>query len=236
MRELKQYIELYHLSGIADFFLNLSKQKPTQQIPPKKIISHQSDIPEPIIQLWEKCKACSSCKYRNDRTKLVFGKGSLKAKCLILGNPVNADENLSGEPFGKSNSSVYADQFARIIKKGLIEGEKLSITKDDLYLTNITKCRAKSLDYEEIKKCLPFLRQQIDIIKPKIILVFGEVAANALFGKTENINYYRNNQGLSFQNIPVYVTFNPIDMIKTESLKKIAWMDLKHFAQKYRDL
>ena len=236
MRELKQYIELYHSSGITDFFLNISKVKPSLQTAINRNVTPRYDIPEPIKQLWEKCKACSLCKYRNDREKLVFGKGSLKAKCLIIGNPVNTDENLSGEPFGRSNNSLYADQFNKIIKNGLIDGEKLSITKDDLYLTNITKCRAKSLDYNEIKKCVPFLLKQIDIIKPKIILIFGEVAANALFGKIENIDYYRNNPGLLFNGIPVFVTFNPLDMIKTEALKKIAWGDLKHFSNEYKKL
>jgi len=242
VRVLKQYIELYQLSGSIDYFLETSKDK---EVCIEANNVYQTQIVDPFKQLKIECEQCDKCRYRKDRggQKVVFGSGHFSSKCFVVGDPVNVDENLSGHPFGRSNNNKYHDMFNNIIKKGLIEGENLQMTFSDLYLTNITKCRAHKRDNEEIQKCLFFLLKQIEIIKPMIILVFGEYAANAIFNSSDHINYYRENQGLKFHNIPVYFTLNPMDIVRLENdkenytkMKKIVMNDLKFFAKAYREL
>jgi DNA polymerase len=174
---------------------------------------------------------------------------------MIIANPPNSDEN----GWGRSGMGDSWEIFNRDIVKALNSQEKLNIKCGDFFQTNITKCSIHSVDmrnvnnirqvninYPEMKKCLPFLDQQIEIIQPKIILVFGEIAANVLFEKNENLAFFRKNKGLAYKNIPVIVTdypprfprknqaTNQADNFKHD--KQLMWNDLKLFCSIYKEL
>ena len=252
LRALKQYIELYHFVGITDFFLdskefkvdvldstkksvqpvaravqsfvpndtrNYSKPPPARQVPDYISTIQTTDF----ALLQRKYSLCYQCSFAKTRMKLVYGAGNPQAQCLIIGNPPISDENVNGKPFMGQCGNLFDKMMAAI-----------GLSRKDLYLTNITKCKPEVVNYNEIKKCLPILLEQISILKPKIILIFGEIAANGLFNKIEKIDFYRKNQGLLFQGIPVFVTYNPLDLIKDESLKKFAWEDLQLFRDRFK--
>jgi DNA polymerase len=205
---LRQYIELYHYAGIADFFIG----KGTKPVHDKDLAYYKAEL--------MKCKKCALNK---NRYKIVYGIGNSKGDCLIISDPPTTDENLNGRPF----VDKIRDIFLKIL-------DKLEIKPTNLYITNITKCKATIIDYNEMRKCLPNLIDQINVIKPKIILVFGEVAANIIMGKTENIEYFRKTQGSQFQGIPVYFTYNISQLEKRKELRTPAFSELQLFAKEYK--
>ena len=221
LKALKQYIELYHYYGISDFFIKSNKfvgrisKKPIKEEPDKN-----QTVDLAILQKrYSNCQKCSFAKYR---MKLVYGEGRIGTDRLIIGNPPIADENILGRPF--------VGEYGKLFEKMM---GAINMQRSDLYLTNITKCKTNYVDYAEINKCLPYLYEQISIVKPKIILVFGETPANALFQKNENIEYYRTAQGKMFDGIPIYVTYNPIELLQNVQLKKQAWVDIQSFRDAY---
>ena len=217
LQSLKQYIELYHFGGIADFFVDKESTK--------KIMSTKIDnVDDELLQLVQKYSDCKRCKYHLANKRIIHGFGSRKGNCMIIGLPPTFDEYKLGKPFHfiGDTSGMF---------RNLVIAIKLK--KDDYYVTNIIKCRTDNYDMTEVSNCLPYIYDQFDLVKPKILLIFGVFAANAFLGKNESIEYYKNNQGELYKGVPVYVTYNPVEMTRNKDLKAPAWEDLKKFRDKY---
>ena len=236
LRALRQYVELYHLNGIADFFIESKefKMDVTAVSLGDKKHSYTGGIHiNDLNGLRQKCVNCTDCSLRKSRVKMVFGEGNPKADVMIISDPPNSDENMQGRPFVGEAGIVFGNMMKNV----------LNFERNDLYMTNIVKCRCmisgantvqnnyrvEYYDINEMRKCLPYLHQQIDMIKPRFILVMGEIAASVLFEKRESIDYFRNNQGVLYKGIPVYVTYNPAELVVNTGLKRLALVDLKVF-------
>jgi DNA polymerase len=160
---------------------------------------------------------------------MVFGEGNQKANVMVISDPPNSDENMQGRPFMGEAGVVFNNMMKNV----------LNLERNDVYMTNVVKCRCiisgannyrvEYYDVNEMKKCLPYLHQQIDVIKPRFILVMGEIAASVLFEKREGIDYFRSNQGALYKGIPVYVTYNPSELVGNIDLKRLAFVDLQGF-------
>jgi DNA polymerase len=211
IRSLRQYIELYYISGVVDYFLtdatHTSEATATSQGVDNVFGKHKSTH-----------STCTKCGFHQHRVKFVYGEGQADSDVMIIGNPPNPDENMSGKTF-----------FGKVA--GLLDAilPNINLSRNTCYITNIVKCRAKVLDVGEARKCLHILNEQIDIVRPKVILVFGVFAANVLFDKNEHIDHYRKNQAQKYRDIPVFVTYNTAEMYMDTSLKKPAWDDLQLF-------
>ena len=118
---------------------------------------------------WEELEqsiiSCNKCKLCQNRTNIVFGVGNKNAKIMMIGEGPGADEDREGIPFvGKAG---------QLMNKAL---EGLGIQREELYITNIVKCRPPSnreSEQDEIEVCLNYLRNQVILIKPKIIVLLG---------------------------------------------------------------
>jgi DNA polymerase len=225
MREIKQYIELYRLSGIADFFVGIAKKKPPQI--PQAYITKQT--PQPAQTKSNPLAVyCETCPYHKPNNRFVYWAATnKKVKALFIGNPLNMDENRYMNPFW---GGAYGLKFAEMREK------VLNIKRNDLYLTNITKCYIENSQSIDLKHCLQYIPKQIEEIQPKIILIWGVLAANALLEKKENITYYRQNQGtLRYMDIPIFVTENPINVLPmTKEQKRYVMDDLLAFKRAYQ--
>ena len=221
LQNLKQYIELYHFGGIADFFVD--------ETPPKKTLPKKSynAADKDFQHLIEKYADCKSCRYHESNKRIIHGQGVKNATVMMIGLPPSHDEIKNGKPF-----KFIGDRRETFLK--ILKAIELDI--NDFYATNIIKCRTTDYEAIEVSKCLPYLNDQLDIVKPKIILIFGFFVANIIFKKNENVEYYRLHQGQSYKGVPVYITYNPEEMIKNESLKRPAWQDLQKFKEKYLEL
>ncbi len=162
-----------------------------------------------------KCEKCDLCKNRNN---VVIGIGNKDAKIMFIGEGPGADEDIQGIPFvGKAG---------KLMDKAF---EGLGINREEVYIANIVKCRPPNnrnpLD-EEADSCKEYLISQIELVKPKIIVLLGSVALKNILGKEYNITSARG-QWIEKDGIKILPTFYPAALLRVETKKIVFWNDLK---------
>lgn len=174
------------------------------------------------------CQRCGLCR---SRTNTVFGVGDREADWMVIGEAPGADEDRLGEPFvGRAGQLLDAMLFAvgRSRRKGV-------------FIANVLKCRPpdnRNPQPEEAANCLPYLRRQIELIAPKLILVVGKVAAHGLLDTDASLASLRGRvhryQAAGVE-IPVVVTYHPAYLLRTPLDKAKAWEDLRRAAAILQD-
>jgi uracil-DNA glycosylase len=169
------------------------------------------------------CTACGLCK---SRTQTVFGVGSRKAQWLVIGEAPGAEEDLRGEPFvgqaGRLLDSILA-------AAGLSRAES---APSAVYIANVLKCRPpgnRNPSPEEAACCEPYLRRQIELLAPRVILVLGRVAAQALLGTEASIAALRGRThriDVAGVSVPVIVTYHPAYLLRNLADKAKVWADM----------
>ena len=130
-------------------------------------------------ELKKECMECKKCKLCNNRTKVVFGVGNENADIMFIGEGPGADEDRIGEPFVGRAGKLLDMAF-----------QALNINRNDIYIANIVKCRPpgnRNPESDEVEACIPYLKQQIEYIKPKKIILLGSVALKAILGNSYGI-------------------------------------------------
>ncbi len=186
--------------------------------------------PEPaglpdVSQLdWEALQArvaqCTLCDLHESRTQTVFGTGNRDADWLIVGEAPGRDEDLQGEPFvGRAGQLLNAMLKAVGLERGQV------------YIANILKCRPpnnRDPRPEEVLRCEPYLMRQIELIRPKLILAVGRIAAQNLLKTDTPIGKLRGRvHRLGDTGIPVVATYHPAYLLRSPQEKRKAWQDLK---------
>jgi uracil-DNA glycosylase len=166
---------------------------------------------------------CRRCKLSEKRTRVVFGEGSPKARLVFVGEGPGADEDAAGRPFVGEAGKLLT----RIIEGGM------GLKREDVYICNVVKCRPpnnRDPETDEVQTCLPFLKQQLAIIRPEVICTLGRIAAQSLLGREFKITQERGNW-FSFMGIPLMATFHPAYILRNPSeerpLKRQVWEDVQ---------
>ncbi|MCE5305888.1 uracil-DNA glycosylase [bacterium] len=171
-----------------------------------------------LDELNAKIKDCLKCPFGQSRTHFVFGDGNPSADILIIGEAPGADEDKIGKPFvGKAGQLL-----TRII-------ESVKFSREDVYIANIVKCRPpnnRTPVEDEWKECLPYLIKQIELIKPKFIMLLGAVPFKALLGSDHQITKERG-QVFDYNGIPTIPTFHPAYLLRNPAAKKDVWEDVQ---------
>lgn len=165
---------------------------------------------------------CHQCDLHAGRTHTVFGTGDPAASCMIIGEAPGAEEDRKGEPFvGRAGQLLNAMLQA------------IGMSRDAVYIANIVKCRPpKNRDPkpEEMVACSAYLRRQIALIGPRVILAVGRVAAQHLTGSTTPIGRMRG-QSYEYEDgdtrVPIVVTYHPAYLLRSPLEKRKSWEDLK---------
>jgi uracil-DNA glycosylase len=194
--------------------------------PDERALVPTKDHEQRIAKLREKVLVCIKCPHLAEfRHTVVFGVGNPSADLMFVGEAPGADEDLRGEPFvGRAGELL-----TRII-------ETMGFQRSDVYIANVLKCRPdipkgsagnRQPTPEEMQTCLPYLREQIEIIQPKVMVALGGVAMRGLFGTTEPMKSLRG-RWHSFGNIPVMATFHPSYLLRNQALteKRKVWEDM----------
>jgi DNA polymerase len=161
---------------------------------------------------------CTACRLHLTRKQGVLGVGDRNADWLIVGEAPGADEDARGEPFVGQAGKLLDAMLAAI---GLARG-------DNVYIANVLKSRPpgnRSPEPDEIAACLPYLLDQIALIRPKLILALGRFAAQTLLETNETIARLRGRVH-EFQGIPLVVTYHPAYLLRNLPDKARAWEDL----------
>lgn len=185
-------------------------------------------VAEPLITnseaQWAQLKAevakCTRCPLHATRTQTVFGVGNPQADWMVIGEAPGAEEDRRGEPFVGA-----AGQLLNAMLKAI------GLERESVYIANILKSRPpgnRDPKPEEVEACFPYLTRQIALIRPKLILAVGRIAAQNLLGTTAPLGRLRG-QVHSFGelNTPLIVTYHPAYLLRSPGEKRKAWEDLK---------
>ena len=169
-------------------------------------------------QLKAAVKSCTSCPLSQTRTQTVFGVGDEHADWLYVGEGPGAREDAIGEPFVGPAGKLLDNM---LIALGLKRGHQV-------YIANIVKCHPPSNrnpNNTETQQCEPYLNRQIALIKPKIIIALGKVAAQNLLGRDDSISSLRGTL-YEYSGIPLIVTYHPAYLLRALPEKAKVWEDL----------
>lgn len=184
-------------------------------------------FPAALDSLAKQVAVCQQCSLHESRTQTVFGVGNPDADWLVIGEAPGAEEDRQGEPF--------VGRAGRLLNSMLLA---IGLPREQVFIANILKCRPpnnRDPKPEEVIACESYLRQQIDLIKPKIILAVGRIAAQNLLKLETPIGKMR---GQRYQypdsELPVIVTYHPAYLLRSPREKRKVWEDLKLAMQTYK--
>ena len=169
--------------------------------------------------LRERVLSCTRCELHKQRTQAVFGVGSRTAQWLIIGEAPGADEDRQGEPF--------VGRAGKLLNNMLLA---IGLQRAEVYIANIVKCRPpnnREPAPQEAQACAPYLARQIALIKPKIIIALGRVAAQNLLRTDSPVGSLRGKRFYYEQtDIPIIVTYHPAYLLRSPHEKRKVWQDL----------
>ncbi len=180
-------------------------------------------MPMPVEQLdWDalaaRVAACKSCRLCERRTNTVFGVGERTAEWMLIGEAPGENEDKQGEPF--------VGQAGKLLDSML---RSLSLARDkNVYIANVIKCRPpgnRNPEPDEVARCEPYLRRQVALVKPKLIVALGRVAAQNLLKTNATISSLRGRVH-QYEAVPVIVTYHPAYLLRSLHDKAKAWADL----------
>lgn len=184
-------------------------------------------VPEPAegIDLpdWEALREqvlrCTRCELHRTRTQAVFGVGNRHAQWMIVGEAPGAEEDRQGEPF--------VGRAGQLLNRMLLA---LGLARGDVYIANILKCRPpnnRDPHLDEVAHCQPYLRRQIELVRPRVLLAVGRIAAQHLLDTQLSLSRLRGSvHRLPGGDIPVVVTYHPAYLLRSPRDKRKAWADL----------
>jgi len=160
-----------------------------------------------------KCRELSRCRHN-----VVFGVGDPHTELMFIGEAPGRDEDLEGEPFvGRAGALL-----TKII-------QAMGFKRHEVYIANVLKCRPpenRTPLPDEVANCLPYLLTQIELIKPKVIVVLGATAMKALLDVQLGITKMRGNW-YNFRDTPIMPTFHPAYLLRNPAAKKEVWQDMQ---------
>lgn len=169
---------------------------------------------------------CRACELYRTRTKPVFGVGDRSADWLFIGEAPGADEDAQGEPFvGQAGKLLDSMLAALKLRRGA-----------NVYIANVLKSRPpnnRNPQPDEIKACLPYLKRQIALLEPKIIVALGRFAAQTLLATDASIGSLRGRVH-QYESVPLIVTYHPAYLLRSLPEKAKAWQDICFAAEIYQ--
>jgi uracil-DNA glycosylase family 4 len=193
---------------------------PKQKIPASapQGVARPAEVSPDWAALEEAVRSCTKCDLYSTRTQTVFGVGNRNAQWMFVGEAPGAEEDRQGEPFVGAAGKLLNAMLAA-----------LGLTREQVYIANVLKCRPpnnRDPQANEVEQCESHLIRQIELIQPKLIVALGRHAAHSLL-KTDLALARLRGQPLSYQNIPLVVTYHPAYLLRTPSDKRKAWEDLR---------
>ena len=172
----------------------------------------------------QQINTCQACALGATRNAFVFGEGNPNANLMLIGEAPGEEEDKLGRPFVGSAGQLLDKILAAVEFK-----------RDEVYICNILKCRPpenRDPALEEIEQCVPYLKKQIEIIQPQIIMALGRVAGQVLLNQSGSLAHMREKVH-QYQNIPVLVTYHPAALLRNPQWKRPVWEDVQKMRRLY---
>ena len=208
---------------LADVSADLPRRLPQPASPQRPFVrrAHATDYrqtsPE-LQELYLQIKDCQKCALHKTRKNMVFGYGNAKAKVVFVGEAPGREEDLQGIPFVGPAGKLLDKMF-----------HSIGLNRDEVYIANVLKCRPPNNRNplpDEVMKCEPYLKKQLEIIKPQLIVAMGLYAGQSLLKIKSTLSNMRSQEHY-YEEIPVIVTYHPAALLRNPLWKAQAWEDLK---------
>ena len=170
---------------------------------------------------------CTKCELGTLRNKFVYGVGNPNADILFVGEAPGADEDRQGEPF--------VGRAGKLLDKILAA---MALDRSQVYIANILKCRPpgnRDPQPGEMELCFPYLREQVALIKPKIICGLGRIAGQALLDTKTPLGKLRK-QWHEYEGVPLMVTYHPAALLRFQAYKRDTWEDMQMLMARYKEM
>ena len=214
--------ELIALAQQAKDYLEYMASLGIRELPVVRVSSPTTTVlgqPETLEDIRNDLGDCLRCPLGKSRKNLVFGEGPSDAELMFVGEGPGRDEDLQGRPFVGPSGQLLTD----IIVKGM------QMRREDCYIANIVKCRPtdnRDPEPDEARTCLPFLKRQIAVIRPRVIVALGRIASQYLLDT--NLPLGRLRHGFhDLSGTPVMPTYHPSALLRKPELKRDTWADIK---------
>jgi DNA polymerase len=176
------------------------------------------------------CRRCGLCE---TRTNTVFGVGDRQASLMLIGEGPGQDEDRQGEPFVGRAGQLLNKMLAAV-----------DLEREHVYIANVVKCRPpgnRNPAADEASACGAFLRRQIALVEPKLLVSLGGVSANSLLGGNESVGRLRNRRHdyrptPGAESIPLLVTYHPSYYLRSPAEKAKGWKDLQQIVHTLQQL
>jgi uracil-DNA glycosylase len=218
--------ESANVSDPPETIVKNSNLEETTSIPPRKPVFAPPPVSAVIEQdraaalrlIQEEIGDCTRCALHKGRNKLVFGDGDPEARLMFVGEGPGADEDAQGLPFVGRAGQLLNNMISA-----------MGLKREQVYIANIVKCRPpqnRTPEPDEANTCSPFLFQQIDVIRPEVIVALGATAATYLLGQRQPLAGLRGRVH-SWRGSKLIVTYHPAFLLRDPRQKKEAWADLQ---------
>jgi uracil-DNA glycosylase family 4 len=182
-----------------------------------------SDSPGTLVELETRLSGCSLCPLSDQRKNIVFGAGNPQARLVLVGEAPGHEEDETGVPF--------VGEAGKLLEKILIA---MHLSREEVYISNVLKCHPpgnRDPHPDEITACEQFLKQQLVLIQPELIITLGRFATQTLLKTTEPIGKLRG-QWFEYEGIPLMPTFHPAYLLRNPAGKKPVWEDMQQVMQR----
>ncbi len=187
-------------------------------VPPSPILASRPELPFDLGALGRLVSGCERCGLCRTRTQTVFADGSPTARLVFVGEAPGRDEDLKGLPFVGRAGQLLDKMIAAI-----------QLRREEVYICNVLKCRPpenRAPLPDEVERCMPYLEQQLSLVRPALICALGLSAAQALL-KTRSAMGSLRGRTFEYRGIPVIPTYHPAALLRNPSLKREAWEDMR---------
>ena len=223
--KLIKLIKYYSLINHNLIFNNKSINRYNQRLTEVK-----KDISLNLGKLRQEISEIKNCKLKDNASNLVFADGNPNSRVMIIGEGPGANEDKEGLPF--------VGRAGQLLDKML---NAINLSRDNVYITNVVNYRPpenRKPTEAEVKRYLPYLKRHIEIIKPKIILLLGSTAMNAILSNNDVISKVRGKWHeikINELKIQTMVSFHPAYLLRQPDQKKFSWIDLKIIRDKLKN-
>ncbi len=208
--------------GRPAILLSGSKNPPVPKLEASIAATPMPDLSSMDMQtLRQVAVKCTRCPLHNGRKYVVFGCGQAPAELMFIGEAPGSEDDNQGVPFVGAAGQLLTKMIG-----------SMQFQRSDVYIANIVKCRPpgnRVPEDSEAKTCMPFLKRQIEIVSPKVIVLLGAVPLKHILNKA-GITGLRGRWD-SYQGIKVMPTFHPAYLLRNQDAKKLVWEDLQKVMQ-----
>lgn len=216
---------------LKDLGTNFPPPEKNTKTPEKSVVPQNNTVARPapaavadgsdLGELAATAMGCTKCPLAKGRKNVVFGEGNPHAELMFIGEGPGHDEDIQGRPFVGAAGQLLTKMI-----------NAMQFEREDVYIANVVKCRPpnnRNPEDPEAQACLPYLRRQIELIKPKVLVLLGAVPLLHLLGKKGITRLH--GEWHEYMGIKTLPTFHPAYLLRSPSEKKHAWADLQKVMQ-----